>query len=379
MSPLRSLLPLSVLFSGLLSSAVVFAQQGQSIEQYQAAAAAYQSGNFAAAEKLWSKLADQGNANAQYAMGIMHLKKEAQNARDQTAFRYLIEAAKNRHVAAMFNLGVAYWEGRGTRRQPEKAANWWELAAEQQDAGAQYNLGLAYYLGEGRKQDATKAKYWLEQAMQNGHPQAKPLLDKIASIAKPAKSTARTVDKQAAKPAGSTKTANAARPASPAPATKNNTVTAPKQTAQAETKSDRTKAAKAGTKANKSASTLAIQSALKAAPNEAAATIITLQAGTGFKLIKRGKSWSKIQLGQPFPVWVHETLLTDLGNGKGEIKGNNVNIRPAPSTDKTRSPALGQLNKGDVVTIRSRRAPWVEILSARPFPGWVRNDATASR
>ncbi len=107
----------------------------QTPKQYYQAAIAYQSGNFGAAEKLWIELADQGDANAQYALSIMHLKKEAQNANDTTAFRYLVEAAKKQHLASMFNLGVAYWEGRGVERQSEKALNWWEIAAQRDDAG----------------------------------------------------------------------------------------------------------------------------------------------------------------------------------------------------------------------------------------------------
>ena len=149
--------------------------------QYDAAASAYQSGQYAQAEKLWTILAKKGDANSQYAMGIMHLKKEAQNAQDARAFNYLAEASKQQHLAAMFNLGVAYWEGRGVTRQPQKALNWWEIAAQRQDAGAQYNLGLAYYIGEGRPQDNAKALHWVQLAKENGHPQASTLLAKLKS------------------------------------------------------------------------------------------------------------------------------------------------------------------------------------------------------
>ena len=380
MPRLRPLLILGSLLSGLFFPSALLAQQDQTIEQYQAAAAAYQSGNFAAAEKLWTTLANQGNANAQYAIGIMHLKKEIPGARDQIAFRYLIDAAKGGHVAAMFNLGVAYWEGRGTQRQPAKAANWWELAAEQQDAGAQYNLGLAYYLGEGRKQDANKAKYWLDQAIKNGHPQAKPLLDQIASVEKPAKSEARAPKQAPAKPAVATATAKSTLPGNSEPAAKKKKATPPEQSPKIVATTDSTMTAdKADMIPGQSSLMIAIESTLKAAPNDSAATMISLPAGTEFKLVKRGQRWSKIRITKPFPVWVYETLLNDLGNNKGEIKGNNVNIRPTPSTDKISSPALGQLNEGEIVTIRSRRGPWVEILSAEAFPGWIQNDAITTR
>ena len=153
MCRLRSIILLII----LSFSATVYAQQTSG--EYNIAASAYQSGNLVEAEQLWIELADQGDPNAQYALGIMHLKKEAQKPEDAAAFHYLVEAANKQHVALMFNLGVAYWKGRGVARQPEKALNWWEVAAERDDAGAQFNLGLAYYIGEGRDQSTPKATY----------------------------------------------------------------------------------------------------------------------------------------------------------------------------------------------------------------------------
>ncbi len=64
--------------------------------QYNLAASAYQSGNFDEAEERWIELAGTGDANAQYALGIMHLKKELRhNERNSTypifAVHYLHE------------------------------------------------------------------------------------------------------------------------------------------------------------------------------------------------------------------------------------------------------------------------------------------------
>ncbi len=102
------------LFS-LIGAAI--AQSTLFAEKYDEAASHYQNGNYAQAEVLWGELADQGDANSQYALGIMHLKKEASKAKDSRAFAYLVDAAKQQHLAAIFNLGVAYWEGRGIPRQ----------------------------------------------------------------------------------------------------------------------------------------------------------------------------------------------------------------------------------------------------------------------
>jgi len=329
---MRKSASLIVLF--LLSfSFTVFAQQASN--QYDKAASAYQSGNFVEAEKLWAALAEQGDPNAQYALGIMHLKKEAQRSDDATAFRYLVEAAKKQHVASMFNLGVAYWEGRGVARQPEKALNWWEVAAQRDDAGAQYNLGLAYYIGEGRAQSTPKAIYWVQQAAKNGHPQAQSLLLTMQKESKEA-----VQDKQ---------TARAGKPAA-------------------------SRASSSQPEPNSRIRLSKISTPLRAAPNLKATQVSILKSGTSVRAIQTQDDWIQVVVARSYPVWVYETFLRDLGNGSAEIKGNKVNIRPAASTDNRTSPPLGQLNNGARVSIVSRQSPWVQILPSQPFPAWVKSE-----
>ncbi|MCP4011397.1 MAG: hypothetical protein GY726_18000 [Proteobacteria bacterium] len=323
-------------------STIVFAQKTSA--QYDIAANTYQSGDFAEAEKLWIDLAIQGDPNAQYALAIMHLKKEAQRPEDSTAFRYLVEAAKKQHVASMFNLGVAYWEGRGVARQPEKALNWWEVAAQRDDAGAQYNLGLAYYIGEGRPQSTPKALYWAQQASNNGHSQAQALFLAIQSKAKPAA--------QSTKAIVTTET-------SPNPV-------APDTTNQAEI------AKTAPVSQTDSRIHLSNKmTVLRAAPDLNSAQVLTLKAGTSVRAISTRNEWTQIMVPRSYPVWVYETFLQDLGDGKGKIKGNRVNIRPSASTNNQTSPPLGQLNNGQRVAIVSKRSPWIQIVPPQPFPAWV--------
>ncbi len=331
-------------------SSIALAQQSPS--QYDKAASAYQSGDFAQAEKLWIVLADQGDANAQYALGIMHLKKEAQRSEDTAAFRYLVEAAKKQHVASMFNLGVAYWEGRGVTRQPEKALNWWEVAAQRDDAGAQYNLGLAYYIGEGREQNIPKAEYWVQQAADNGHPQATALL---VTIQTPPEAELQTTfntadDKQTAAKLNNVK--------APAPAPPEQTVTKGEAEPAPEASDSRIHVSNRTT-------------ILHAAPDANSTQVFTLKAGVSVRSTQTSGEWTQIMVPRSYPVWVYKTFLQDLGNGKGLIKGSNVNIRPSTSTNNRISPPLGQLNDGQRVSIITKRDSWVQILPPEPFPAWV--------
>jgi hypothetical protein len=321
---------------------------------YNKAASAYQSGDLIEAETLWIELADEGNADAQYALGIMHLKKEAQDSQDSKAFRYLVEAAKKQHVASMFNLGVAYWEGRGVIRQPEKALNWWEVAAQRDDAGAQFNLGLAYYIGEGRDQNTAKAIYWAQQAANNGHPQAQALL--VTLRKKLNEDTKKAVQAVPLVPntAVIARSQPEPRPAVSKKANKDNKI----PVARAE-KPNQIKLSKA-------------QTILRAAPDERSIQVNILKAGTSIRVIKSVGEWSQIKITRSYPVWVYATFVKKLGNDVGEIKGSNVNIRPSASTNNLTSPPLGQMNNGDRVSIVQTSGPWLEILPQTPFPAWVK-------
>jgi uncharacterized protein len=74
---------------------------------------AVQRGDYATALKEWTPLAEQGDADAQY------------------------------------NLGVMYQNGQGVLQNYKTAAKWFTLAAEQFHANAQYNVGVMYENGKG--------------------------------------------------------------------------------------------------------------------------------------------------------------------------------------------------------------------------------------
>ena len=79
--------------------------------------AAAQKGDFATALREWTPLAEQGNADAQY------------------------------------NLGLMYKKGEGVTQDYKIALKWYKLSAEQGNADAQSNLGVMYERGRGVLQD----------------------------------------------------------------------------------------------------------------------------------------------------------------------------------------------------------------------------------
>ena len=77
-------------------------------------------------------------------------------------------AAAQGNAAAQFNLGLMYEEGQGVEQDYAEAVKWYRLAAEQGNAAAQFNLGLMYYNGRGVPEDYIEAFAWFNLAAAQG-------------------------------------------------------------------------------------------------------------------------------------------------------------------------------------------------------------------
>ena len=74
------------------------------------------------------------------------------------------KAAEQGDAAAQYNLGVMYDEGKRVTRDDAEAVKWYRKAADQGHAKAQYNLGLMYTNGQGVKRDDVEAVKWFHKA-----------------------------------------------------------------------------------------------------------------------------------------------------------------------------------------------------------------------
>ena len=79
-------------------------------------------------------------------------------------FKETLQAAEQGNAQAQFNLGVMYDQGQGVRQDDAQAAQWFRKAVEQGVAEAQYNLGVMYANGKGVHQDYAQAVQWYRKA-----------------------------------------------------------------------------------------------------------------------------------------------------------------------------------------------------------------------
>ena len=118
-----------------------------------------------------SDLAEEGNPD--YEAGLRAIQKEDY----QTALKKWKPLAEEGNSDAQFALGYMYLQGKGVVMDYKKAMKWFRLAAEQGDSDAQNNLGLMYAVGNGVVEDRVYARMWFEIAASNGSEGAKKNLE----------------------------------------------------------------------------------------------------------------------------------------------------------------------------------------------------------
>ena len=79
------------------------------------------------------------------------------------------KAADQGDASAQYNLGLMYYHGEGVKQDYLKAKELWEKAAVKGNAEAKNNIGVLYKQGNGVKQDYKKAKEWYGKACDGGH------------------------------------------------------------------------------------------------------------------------------------------------------------------------------------------------------------------
>lgn len=185
----------------------------------------------AAACRWFEQAAEQGDAQAQFALARLHALGAGCPRDQDKALHWLQRAAEQEHAAAQYHLGSCYARGKGVPIDYRQAPDWFEKAAaadsplalfelgnfnvgaqlgqidydkaaacydnmirtwnglagptrngtapeqleslaEQGEADAQYLLGLRYARGENAPADMYKALYWWEKAAIRKHPDA---------------------------------------------------------------------------------------------------------------------------------------------------------------------------------------------------------------
>ncbi|MBZ5614798.1 MAG: GAF domain-containing protein [Acidobacteriia bacterium] len=111
------------------------------------------------------KLAAQGDADAQWQMGVRFHNGEGVPHDDAQAIQWFRRAAEQGHVTAQATLGAYYWAGRGVPQDLSQAYFWSALALAQGDENSKSRLeGLASQMTRAQVSAARqRAEVWIHQ------------------------------------------------------------------------------------------------------------------------------------------------------------------------------------------------------------------------
>lgn len=151
----------------LLQDDVIPIEQHTEIKDFHKGLKAYQEGDYKTALKEFQPLVNQGNAEAQYYLGLMFKKGQGVKENHKQGDDWLRKAAEQGHSMAQYNLGLTYedWDYKET-------VNWYTKAAEHGNSLAQHNLGHLFDYGRGVPIDRKQAVEWYTKAAMQGNVEA---------------------------------------------------------------------------------------------------------------------------------------------------------------------------------------------------------------
>ncbi len=134
---------------------------------YEDGQAFYERGDYVVALSIWRRLADEGDANAQFRVAVLYDLGRGVVQDYSAAVAWYRKAAEQGHANAQHNLASLYEEGLGVEPDYAVAAAlvWFRRAAEQGYPASQCSLGVMYATGRGLRRDDIQAYKWLTLAM----------------------------------------------------------------------------------------------------------------------------------------------------------------------------------------------------------------------
>ena len=156
----------------IITIVLLLAVQSASAVDFWTGSTYYLMGDFTAALREWRPLAEEGDARAQYYLGIMYANGEGVPENNRQAAYWFRKSARQGNSQSQYRLGMMYANGEGVPEDDTQAVYWFRKSAKQGDARAQFNLGVMYEFGEGVPEDDRQAVNWYRQAAEQGHARA---------------------------------------------------------------------------------------------------------------------------------------------------------------------------------------------------------------
>ena len=151
----------------LVASAMLFPATSWS-QDFAKGQDAYFSGDYQTAMTEWQPLAEAGQMDGQYGMGLLYANGFGVDMNDDQALKWYGLAADQGHAEAQANLAVMHANGWGVPQSNEIALKWYTLAADQGVILAQVSLAKMYRDGFGTDKDLAEARKWFTIAANLG-------------------------------------------------------------------------------------------------------------------------------------------------------------------------------------------------------------------
>lgn len=140
---------------------------------------AWTESNYTLAYELLRPLSEQGNAVAQYIIGVMYFRGKTVTKDYKESVKFLNLSAMQGYARAQHKLGNIYTGNILGKPDFRKAVKWFRLAAVQGYTPSQYFLATLYEGGDGIKQNYVHAYMWFSLASEK-NVLAKDERDRIA-------------------------------------------------------------------------------------------------------------------------------------------------------------------------------------------------------
>jgi len=133
-------------------------------------------------EPSYQKMAEQGDVEAQFKLGIMYQYGYGVTPDDKQAVEWYQKAAEQDYAEAQYFLGLMYADGNGVTKDVSQAVKWYQKAADQGDAEAQSNLVAMIANGRGAAQDDGELVAQYQTAAEQGDAKAQYNFGKMYKI-----------------------------------------------------------------------------------------------------------------------------------------------------------------------------------------------------
>ena len=139
---------------------------------FESAVSAYENEEYAEAIESFREAAEDGNADAQFNLGLMYLKGEGVDEDYAQALEWFTKSAEQGNVRAETNLARMYAQGKGVAPDYGTAVSWFRKAADQGYPDAQYSLGVLYVTGNAVPLNYKQAQDLFQKAADQGNASA---------------------------------------------------------------------------------------------------------------------------------------------------------------------------------------------------------------